>query len=327
MAEVQHKRAEPSYLTFDCPWCGAISRAEETMLGEHYVCPECHRGTKLTEVNTRHRDLTEAPPDAPHHAEPASSTSRLPLALGLLLLAGGAAWFLFGRGGGSGDASPAPTTTADRAADRVPVEKGATPSGEPRPAPEPTPSSTGAPAPSTAPPPPPPPDAEARVAAKARLEEATLARDRARAHHEGVQARWEAWRSEQPRVAAALEDQAGVNALLAEVRRRHQAAPPTSPAAARSFNEGVRAFVAADEARTRVATRVLERVRAAPGAPPLSAATWEGLNFVHLEAALLAWLPELDLLAAQVPGDLRRDLAEAERRLADAEAAWKKAAE
>ncbi len=52
--------------TFDCPWCGAISPVPGNHLGEHFACPECKKGTKLTEKNTSTRAPTEAPPDAPH---------------------------------------------------------------------------------------------------------------------------------------------------------------------------------------------------------------------------------------------------------------------
>ena len=111
-----------------------------------------------------------------------------------------------------------------------------------------------------------------------------------------------------------------MSALLGEIRRLRPAAAPT-PAAVRSFNEQVRTFVAADESRAKTAARVLERVRNVRGAPPLPASSWESLNFFHLEAALAEWLPELDLLAAQAPSDLRRQVTDAERRLEEAEAA------
>ena len=52
--------------TFDCPWCGAISPVPGDHLGEHFVCPECKKGTKLTERSTSTRAATAAPPDAPH---------------------------------------------------------------------------------------------------------------------------------------------------------------------------------------------------------------------------------------------------------------------
>lgn len=52
--------------TFDCPWCGAISPVPADHLGEHFECPECKKGTKLTEKNTSTRAPTAVPPDAPH---------------------------------------------------------------------------------------------------------------------------------------------------------------------------------------------------------------------------------------------------------------------
>jgi hypothetical protein len=56
----------PGQRTFDCPWCGAISRIPADHLGEHFACPECHKSTKLTEANTSTLSPTSAPPDAPH---------------------------------------------------------------------------------------------------------------------------------------------------------------------------------------------------------------------------------------------------------------------
>lgn len=53
-------------LTFDCPWCGAISRVPASTLGEHFPCPECKRVTRLTEANASDRPPTLPPPDAPH---------------------------------------------------------------------------------------------------------------------------------------------------------------------------------------------------------------------------------------------------------------------
>ena len=53
-------------LTFDCPWCGAISPVPGNHMGEHFPCPECKKGTKLTGKNTSSRPTTAAPPDAPH---------------------------------------------------------------------------------------------------------------------------------------------------------------------------------------------------------------------------------------------------------------------
>lgn len=52
--------------TFDCPWCGAISPVPASHLGEHFACPECKKGTKLTEKNTANRAVSATPPDAPH---------------------------------------------------------------------------------------------------------------------------------------------------------------------------------------------------------------------------------------------------------------------
>lgn len=53
-------------LTFDCPWCGAITPVPVERMGEHFPCPECKKATKLTSHNTSDRPPTEAPPDAPH---------------------------------------------------------------------------------------------------------------------------------------------------------------------------------------------------------------------------------------------------------------------
>jgi len=52
--------------TFDCPWCGAISPVPSDHLGEHFMCGECKKATKLTDKNTSSRKPTDAPPDAPH---------------------------------------------------------------------------------------------------------------------------------------------------------------------------------------------------------------------------------------------------------------------
>jgi len=52
--------------TFDCPWCGAISPVPADHLGEHFMCAECKKATKLTDKNTSDRKPTDAPPDAPH---------------------------------------------------------------------------------------------------------------------------------------------------------------------------------------------------------------------------------------------------------------------
>lgn len=51
--------------TFDCPWCGAISGIDPSHIGEHFECPECHKSTKLTPANTRQREMTEPPKEAP----------------------------------------------------------------------------------------------------------------------------------------------------------------------------------------------------------------------------------------------------------------------
>lgn len=51
--------------TFDCPWCGAISPVPADHLGEHFVCPECAKATKLTPKNTSDRPPTAPPPGAP----------------------------------------------------------------------------------------------------------------------------------------------------------------------------------------------------------------------------------------------------------------------
>ena len=58
---------EPGHLTFDCPWCGAISGVGPELVGEHFECVECGKETKLTEQNTRRAHLFEPPKDAPHH--------------------------------------------------------------------------------------------------------------------------------------------------------------------------------------------------------------------------------------------------------------------
>ena len=56
----------PGHLTFDCPWCGAISGVRPELVGEHFECVECGKETKLTEQNTRHAHIFEPPKDAPH---------------------------------------------------------------------------------------------------------------------------------------------------------------------------------------------------------------------------------------------------------------------
>ncbi len=53
-------------LTFDCPWCGAISRVQASQIGDHFPCPECRRVTRLTEANATDQPPTLPPPDAPH---------------------------------------------------------------------------------------------------------------------------------------------------------------------------------------------------------------------------------------------------------------------
>ncbi len=57
---------DPGHLTFDCPWCGAISGVQPELIGEHFECVECGKETKLTDQNTRHAHLFEPPSDAPH---------------------------------------------------------------------------------------------------------------------------------------------------------------------------------------------------------------------------------------------------------------------
>ncbi len=57
---------QPGARTFDCPWCGAISKIPSDHLGEHFTCPECKKATKLTDKNTSSLNPTEPPPDAPH---------------------------------------------------------------------------------------------------------------------------------------------------------------------------------------------------------------------------------------------------------------------
>ncbi len=57
---------QPEARTFDCPWCGAISRIPSDHMGEHFTCPECKKATKLTDKNTSALKPTEPPPDAPH---------------------------------------------------------------------------------------------------------------------------------------------------------------------------------------------------------------------------------------------------------------------
>ena len=52
---------------FDCPWCGAISPVPGDHLGEHFVCGECKKSTKLTEKNSSVEGAKPAPSDTTHH--------------------------------------------------------------------------------------------------------------------------------------------------------------------------------------------------------------------------------------------------------------------
>ena len=73
------------HVTFDCPWCGAISGIDASHIGEHFTCPECHRQTRLTEKNLRKRPVTAPPAEGPRHVERAA---RRRLLLGVSAVAG-----------------------------------------------------------------------------------------------------------------------------------------------------------------------------------------------------------------------------------------------
>jgi hypothetical protein len=267
--------------TFDCPWCGAISSIPSSHLGEHHVCPECQKRTKLTEKNTTRRKPSEAPPGAPHvePAKPAPARTGLVVAL-LVGLLGVGAWVAFGMRGDGGDhegpereGTPTPVASGGDPAARPPR------TGEPR-APEPSASTPGAaPAAGTegtpaAPAPPADPATAERVRARERLARAEKALSEAEARL--AAARAPAGGADVARLRA---DVAAAKDVQRQIASLAEGANPAAADAARGRNLALLQYLQDASARTRVAEAALERLREDPAVREVVGVSWTELDF------------------------------------------------
>jgi transcription elongation factor Elf1 len=303
---------------FDCPWCGAISGISSLRLGEHFTCPECKRGTKLTDVNTRHGEVTDAAPDAPHHVT-AAERHRWWLGIGVVAVAVVAAAVFVGPGlVGSGD--DAPTEVA----------------GDGEPAPEPTPGPTEPEPGETAPAPEPeadPPEPLRAAVAVARTRLAQAEQDVASRRQIVL-----VWEAAHPEVTAARTMEAPLGAVVAEARRGLAAlgdGAEVTPTQARAYNAALKDVLAADPTRVGVAERWHAHLVATALPVDRYPARWRDLNFfaptvrggldavVAANAATRAQTPTAlyeSLAAAEgARTEAAADLAAAERALSEAE--------
>jgi len=280
--EARHETSEwESYgkgaVTFDCPWCGAISGVDPSHIGQSFECPECHNKTKLTKENTRSTPVTEAPPDAPHHAA-GSKTPLLVGAIGVVVVIVAAIIVLAGGGGEDQGTTPQPAPKDVALQPPPPEEPGPT---EPGPGdvtpPDEAPPKEGPPdeaPPKEAPPDEAPPDETPPVEpqpdpvadAKAALEAAQKALADWETAHPGEM---EVLRLR--KVGADLSEQ--VKALLVAMR-----GDEVTPALARQFNTNMREFIAVDPQRIRVAQYLVTHLDR-DGVKPHLLHGWEGLNF------------------------------------------------
>ena len=314
--------------TFDCPWCGAISSVPSSHLGEGFECPECKKHTKLTSTNTRRATVTAPPPDAPHDAlGSGTGGGKALVAVAVLVLGGGAAWwFTAGPGGTPATETVTNTVVVTRDTVRIDVDRVKPPT-------VPVPGAVSAPvAPAmptgvspvpvpTGPLPEPTDGAEAaRVMLAAKVAAADLKRATADASFEGAKAALEAWSKANPGALDAHDLLPALGETSAEIDRAlaDKALIPdpakTSPDQVRAVDAAVRRFVEASPARARVAAAVLDGMRADRGGREVAGvADWKELHLTGdgFRRAAGTLSASWQALAGSVPADLVKALADA----------------
>ncbi|MHC5010056.1 MAG: hypothetical protein ACYTG6_03780 [Planctomycetota bacterium] len=349
MADTTPTESPEEHRTFDCPWCGAIASVPSEILGEHLVCGECGRGTKVTEQNTTALPPTAPPPDAPHG--PADLTFECPWCGALEAFS---SMHL-------GEHVECPACRKSTKLTSVNTKEGAPPgtvSGQVITDTETSGSpflliaaivvlaavgawflfgsetgsnteTTGDTEISQAPPVEEPPVeepepaepeevvsplAEAVAEARDTLRQARLAREQAMDRRDQMRAALDAWLAAHPDVAEATRTLGPLQTLHTESARLMTviATQEPTPATARAYNASLRGFIGEDPDRIGLATALLAQLRAEPGGPRV--ASWESMNFhaPGVREAIETLLAERKSLAAQVPAELLERVATAE---------------
>ena len=305
-------------LTFDCPWCGAISPVSSEALGTSFACPECKNETRLTEKTTRRAELFVPPPGAPHHEERHGLPGWVFGALAVLAVAV-IAWAAFGNrgdegGGAAGTVAQTPTTA-----------NGGTPAGPaPSDAPEPSEAAPPASAPDSSPDPVPPPKEDPALLA---AREKVAAAEREVAAAESALEAWMNANADRLALAQQHEAATALQDLLTAQRRALEEGAPT-PAAMQASNRKLAAAIEADPLLAKIAEGLWQTLRSVPFRP-VRAESWKDLNFLapgfaevladRVQSGRLQLPAEHDALRAAV-AEARKTLDGARRTLTDLEA-------
>jgi predicted RNA-binding Zn-ribbon protein involved in translation (DUF1610 family) len=263
---------EDRMLTFDCPWCGAISQVGSALLGTSFDCPECHQATRLTDQTTRAGDLFVPAADAPHHEE--SSGVGMKALIGLVVVAA-IAWFAFGRGdGGSTETpdgggrhtaqTPGPGEGPDEGPDQGPgTEEPAQPGTED---PEPPPSDVSE-----------EPSVPVDVDRPFRVEQAQKRFQQAVQDHGSADKALRTWYRNNPLLREVLREQRARVDIQGALDRELAALQAPSPAALREVNARLQKFIEEEPARVLIVQQLLTSLKK-DEFRPATVGRWASLN-------------------------------------------------